>query len=130
MLHTLLGIYMAVFLIGFGGLEVAYLYWLPAEEREADDWWDAPLTILLSGVEFAGLVFLYHEMDAPLLKLIWKPVSILIVVAELFQYLHDMREITRQPSAHEDAGWINGSELLIGALLLPALVLNLYYAYS
>lgn len=126
MLHALLGVYMAVFLIGFGGLEVLHRYWLPAEEREGDAWWDLPLTTLLLAVEFAGLVFLYHDMDSPLLKTIWKPVSLLLVLAELFQYLHDMREITLK----EEAWVINSTELIVGALLLPALVLNLYYAFS
>lgn len=108
-----------------------YALIVPREEKAQDPPWETPLDLVSALVAFAGMLLLYLDVDPPWLIMIWKPVSVLLVVSEVYRNVLARFRWFRSPEAETTSpSAVRATDLMTLFLLLPALVLNLVYAFG
>lgn len=113
----------AIFLFG------AYKRIVPEEEKKADKPWETPLDLIMVTVGLAGMVFLLADLKSDTLKFVWRPVSIMLAVAQLYGNLRARLELFRSGEAKEGEPEIGYADISTILFLLPSICLNIYCAF-
>jgi hypothetical protein len=75
------------------------------------------------------MLFLYFHFEPNWLKITWIPVSIALVLVQLWVNLRDRMRWLRAPDADADKGAAKATDLTTLIFLGPSLALNLRYAF-
>ena len=102
---------------------------VPREEKKDDKPWETPLDILLSVTGLAGMLFLYLHFEPNWLKIAWLPVSVVLLLVQVWANLRDRLGWLRTPGADADRGAARAADLTTLMFLTPSLALNLLYAF-
>jgi len=108
-----------------------YALIVPDKEKKTDPTWETPLDLGSNLVALTGMLLLFLQVNPPWLTLIWKPVSVLLVVSEVYRNGLARLRWFRSPEAEATSpSTVRATDLMTLFLLLPALVLNLVYAFG
>jgi hypothetical protein len=122
--------YIVFFTVGAVALKVAYALLVPAREKKNDPWWETSIDLLLLVLALAGMVFLFIDLQAPIVKSFWKPLSIAILVGQLYLNLRGRVAFLRFPrDADIRLAHVRAADLSTLALVAPSSALNLVYAF-
>jgi len=104
-----------------------------SEIKDKDPLWDTVSDIVLLSLGFIGMMFFQFEVTVPVIKLLWKGVSVLIIVGQIFLNLYT-RHLTLRGEAElepkEIPKWaVVAADWTVIIALLPMFVLNVWFAY-
>ncbi len=119
--------YIILYAIIAVGLFSLHALIVPVDEKKNDLRWETPLDILLSVAGLAGMLFLYLQFDPNWLKIVWIPVSVLLLLAQVWVNLRDRLGWLRCGGADRRA--TRAADLTTFVFLAPSLALNLVYAF-
>jgi uncharacterized membrane-anchored protein len=129
MLRYLLIGYIVAYVIMAIAMFVLYRLAVPAEDKKNDEPWHMPLDIALFAAGLAGMLFLYLDVQAHWLEIAWCPVSLALVVIQVWGNLKDRLEYYRSSESTGDRNARAFSDIVTLLLLAPSLALNLIYAF-
>jgi hypothetical protein len=130
MSRLLLLAYIIIFAVASVGLEIAHAVIVPAHEKKNDPWWDTPVDLILMISALAGMVFLFVDLQNPTVKTLWKPLSLVILVGQVYLNLRARIAWLRSPQdAKGRETLVRAADLSALALVAPSSVLNLVYAF-
>ena len=126
-MKTLIYIYAVIYVV-FAALTIA------SAIKEKAPWWDLASDAILLPLGAIGILLYLFQVDYPLLKFVWKVVSVLIVAGQLFSNLHS-RRLTLTGKGDLDPKKISQSAILAADLtavvfLAPMCALNILFAFS
>ncbi|HWQ92110.1 MAG TPA: hypothetical protein VN673_10590 [Clostridia bacterium] len=119
--------YIILYAIIAVGLFSLHALIVPSEEKENDRPWETPLDISLSVLGLAGMLLLYLQFEPNWLKIVWIPVSVLLLLGQVWLNLRDRLGWVR--SAKADRNATRAADLTTLVFLTPSLALNLVYAF-
>ena len=127
-MKTLLLAYAIVYALAFVFLYLAETVVVPAPERQP--LWETVLDLVLITTGFVGMVLYLREADQ--LRVIWRVVAPVLVVAQAWMFVRYLRERPRllaEPPemGSKEAAWL---ELAADLLMVPSLMINMAYAYA
>jgi len=118
--------YLVVFGLGNAFLFLG-AFLLPKEDR------DPPLETLVdffvASTLFAGMLLLLVDIDSPTVRMLWKPVSIVVAVAAVYANLRARFKELRDQESAEEHGAIAFADCLTITLFLPSIAFNIYFAF-
>ncbi|PWU14351.1 MAG: hypothetical protein C5B50_17380 [Verrucomicrobia bacterium] len=133
MLHYLLLGYIGLYV--FVGIAAVFqsALGLPNLGEKNEKPWETPaegvLGILVLGFGLAGMLFLSVSFQPYWLRLIWRPISIGVAIAQVWSLLRDWEKIGQEPTVQAQKEVLPFAYLIAFLLEGPAVVLNLYYAF-
>jgi hypothetical protein len=119
--------YIILYAIIAVGLFSLHALIVPPEEKKDDPRWETPFDISLSVLGLAGMLLLYLQFEPNWLKIVWIPVSVLLLLAQVWLNLKD--RLGWLSSADADRNAARAADLTTFAFLAPSLALNLVYAF-
>jgi hypothetical protein len=111
------------------GMFSLHAFIVPPEEKKDDKPWETPLDILLSATGLAGMLFLYLHFEPNWLKIAWLPVSVALLLVQVWANLRDRLGWLRTAGGDADRGPARAADLTTLMFLAPSLALNLLYAF-
>ena len=126
MLRYLLLGYIILYVFFGVGLFALHAFFVPEEDKKDDPPWETPIDLLLAIVGLAGMVFLFIGFQPDWLQTVWRPVSMLLFVTQVWLNLKDRFSREYANADKESRGFADIFTLLF---LAPSLVLNLLYAF-
>jgi hypothetical protein len=124
MLRYLLLGYIILYVFLGVGLFALHAFYVPKEDKKDEPVWETPLDLLLVAIGLAGMVFLFSEFRPYWLPIVWRPVSVLLLVTQVWLNLKGRYEY-----ADEDKQARTAADIFTLSFLAPSLVLNLIYAF-
>jgi amino acid transporter len=121
--------YIIVYLVIAVGLFSLYAQIVPRDEKKNDPVWETPLDLLLALTGLAGMLFLYLGVQPHWLKIAWRPISVAILLVQIWGNLKSRVTWNRSPEASQEKGLRAAADLTTLVFLAPSLILNLYYAF-
>jgi arginine exporter protein ArgO len=117
------------------GFYLLFAAWVIASEiKDKDPLWDTASDIILLSLGFIGMMFFQFEVTAPTIKLLWKGVSILIIIGQIFLNLYTRHQTLSgetELELKEMPKWaVMAADWTVIIALLPMFVLNIWFAYS
>ena len=129
MFHYLLLGYIGIYVCFAFFVYVLYAQLVPEEMKKDDKPWETPIDMILIVTGLLGMIFLLVDLRSNTIKTIWQPLSVILVLAQLYLNLKGRLEFWRsgEPERHKvEAGYADLSTILF---LCPSLCLNIYYAF-
>lgn len=126
MLHYLFIGYIVIYCIFAIVLFIGYARIVPDEEKKTDKPWETPLDLILVAVGLAGMIFLLINLQSTTLKAVWRPLSIVLAVTQLYLNSKGRLDMLRSGATKPEIITADISTLL---LLLPSIGLNIYYGF-
>ncbi|HEY2963194.1 MAG TPA: hypothetical protein VGJ37_12300 [Pyrinomonadaceae bacterium] len=110
------------------------MWGLIEDVRYKEPWWSIVTDLLLSALALAGMILYAFDIRSATLVSTWKVVSGVLVIGQVGSNIYDRHRIIAGQDPSVDAARITRrsiilSDLFTYALIAPALILNLVYAY-
>jgi len=84
MLRYFLLAYIVLYIFFSIGLFAMYASVVSRDEKKSDHWWETPLDIALLLTGLIGMMLLYLHIHTLWLTMLWRPVSIILVVVQFW----------------------------------------------
>jgi hypothetical protein len=101
---------------------------------EKQPWWDAVSDLILLPLGGVGIVLYLFGVEEPIVKSIWKVVTVVIIVGQLFSNIgarHLVLSGQTEVDTEDISQWgILFSDLAIVIVLAPMALINVFYAFS
>jgi hypothetical protein len=126
-LNILIYIYTGIYLL-FSALTIA------TDVKEREPWWDVAADVMLLPLGGIGMLFFLLSVNDPSMKSVWKVISIIVVVGQLFSNVFS-RHLTlagkTDLNPEKITKWaILGADLTAIVLMAPMFALNILFAIS
>jgi hypothetical protein len=131
MKEYLIIVYIVVYGIVYIALELYYRFLIPEERKKSDKVWEMPVDITLAVTALIGMILYVNHISDPWIKMLWKPVSLIIILFQIYLNLKSRIEISRSDErVIDDPNSIYVADAATIIYLIPAITLNLLFAFS
>ena len=108
---------------------VTYTQKVPEELKKDDKPWDTLIDFILIAIGLAGMIFLLSDLQSITTKVIWRPVSITLVITQLYLNLKGRLDLLHSGATKEGDEVLGYTDFSVTLFLLPSICLNIYYAF-
>ena len=116
------------------GYAIFTVWAIVTDFTEKQPWWDIASDLILLPLGAAGILLYLFGVDEPAIKSIWKVVTVVIIIGQLFSNFgarHLVLSGQTEIETEDISQWaILFSDLAIVVVLAPMALLNILYAFS
>ncbi len=130
-MKTFLLIYLISYTVVFVVIYLAETLLSPPAER--DPLWETLADVMALTIGFIGMVFVLRELSNPLIKSLWKFISVGLLGYQLWMFTRWMRarpQVIAEPNRELSSNEVTVIELAMTAFLVPSLIINLWFAFA
>ena len=120
--------YMLVFGIGIVAMAAAVVIGRLIGEK-GDPASEHIIDVVIAGILFAGMVFLWRDTESPNLKLCWQLIAPLTGAYALWDSWQARTEALKNGDRLENPKQVAFTDYMTSILLMPSIALNIWYAF-